>query len=530
MKLKLFGLLFIFGLANVNAQSYRIYFNDKGQNLEMLGNPYEYLSPRAIENKAKRNVILDHTDLPVDRSYKTALRGMDIEVRMTSKWFNYALADLSPEQLAAVEDLDFVKRVEAVKKARVHMAHVEGVTGTASINYGLADNQIRMVNGHELHDQGFLGQGMVIAVLDGGFAGVESESAFDSLWMNGRILGSYNFRNKDTNVYTLGSHGTKVLSIMGGQLDNAYAGSAPRASYWLLSSEYEPTERVAEMDNWVAAAEFADSVGADIITSSLGYSTFDGGIGDYTYNDLDGNTTVVTKGADMAAQKGILVIVSAGNEALSSWHHITAPADGDSVLAVGAVNATRQRASFSSVGPTSDLRIKPDVMAQGQSTAYTNSAGAPTIGNGTSFSCPIVSGLASCLWQYQPGKTNMEILNTIRSAADRSYAPNNDYGFGICNFALSIISLEESASLVKPFEVYPNPATGSFVNLEMNDLNEQFGSAVITLIDITGREVYRADKQLQVGEAIQIPMPEGSGVYILSVNSGNFVHLEKIVK
>lgn len=518
-------LISTFSLA-LSAQSYRVYFVDKGENEALLPYPQKFLSAKAIENKALRHTAIDRADLPVSANYLMALRDLGLDVKMKSRWFNYALVQ-GQEVYAKVEHLPFVVRVEEAPKYSVKFAG-EGTKTTANITYGEAANQIEMLNGDYLHDRNLLGQGMTIAVLDGGYSGADLIDGLDTLRMSGRLQGTYNFVTRDTNIYQIGNHGTDVTSIMAGYVDSAFVGTAVRANYWLLQSEDQLSETTAEMDNWVAAAEFADSVGADIITTSLGYNTFDGGVGDLAYADMDGNTAIVTRAADMAAKKGLLVVASAGNEGNSAWKHILAPADGDSVLTIGGVDEFRSYASFASQGPTADGRIKPTVSARAQGTAFLGIS--VRRGNGTSFSCPLVAGLAACLWQQYPTKTNMEIYEAIRSTASHVFAPNNQIGYGVANFAGASWALSQPENKVdrSKFQVFPNPVDDE-ININLNGFT---GSEAVSVIvfDMAGNTIGTHIFEPDGSQQLEMAAPQQKGTYLLSIRIGDQVYLHKIVK
>lgn len=513
---------------SIKAQSLRVYLTDKEFSEEIITENDLSLSEKAISRRIEHQIPFDIRDVGISQNYLNILQNKGAKIKAQSRWFNYVVVEsISEKELV---ELPFVKRVEYPKKYELNISQIGEVQNSlqaTSIDYGMATTQIEMVKGNVLHDQGYQGEGMTIAVIDGGFIGTDTGSAFDSLWMNNRILGTKAFTGNST-IYEDGSHGTKVLSILGGFVDGQFAGSAPRANYWLLKSEKESSEKIVEMDNWLMAAEFADSVGADIISSSLGYNEFDGGSGNYSYSDMDGNTTIVTKAADMAAKKGILVIVSAGNEGASAWRHITAPADGDSVLAIGAVNNLGNRASFSSVGPTSDGRLKPDVMAMGQATSFSGGVNV-LAGNGTSFSCPIISGMAACLWQLNSSKSNMEIFETIKSSGSRVKYPDNDYGFGIPNFehAFFTIGIEEQFKNME-IQVFPNPVTTEKVTIEVGHivLNQNITAR---LMDINGKELMYGDVQVE-SESFKLDFPYSEGVYILQLEVENYIYTTKILK
>ena len=501
------------------AQQYRVYFTDKGD--QPVQSPWQYLSQDALERRALRGIPLDYHDRPVASEYRRALREIGLVEIMHSRWLNYvkveAIAD--PE---AVLQLPFVKRIEWVEPMRVH--HSAGAKLMLdTLIYGLAANQIEMLNGQYLHQRQQFGQGMRIAVLDAGFNGTLGLSGLDSLRADNRIKDNHSFIASDTNAFGGGSHGTQVLGVLAGYIDSQFVGTAWKADYYLYRTEFEPTETTVEMDNWLAAAERADSLGVDIITSSLGYTEFDGGVGSYDYLDMDGNTTIVTRAADMAASRGILVVVSAGNLGDAPWQFISAPADGDSVLAVGAVLPDGSYASFSSWGPTADGRIKPDVSAQGVATAILHPTGV-SFGNGTSFSCPLVSGLAACLWQQDPSLSNMTVLEAIRSNASQSFQPDNRLGFGIANFRdaqWSISQAEFVPDKAAVYEVYPNPVAD---NLRLESSKPISGAR---LFDLNGKLIREFDTD-EIDSGILI-MPQSPGVYFLAVNIGNETFLEKII-
>lgn len=508
--------LFSFELA---AQRHRVYFTDKAENLALLQEPQKILSAKALLRRQQKNVALSANDVPVAGSYLAGLSNMGLTVKFASRWFNYALVE--GEIPAELYQLSFVKRVEETRKFRLQLASVQGV---ANFDYGFADNQIEMLKGDSLHSRGFTGRGMTIAILDAGFRGSDTIPAFDSLRMENRLLGTYNFVNGDTNVYVSGSHGTLVLSTMAANLPMQMVGTAPHASYWLLTSEFEPTETPVEMDNWLAAAEFADSVGADVINSSLGYSIFDDAADNLSYADMDGNTALVTKAADMAASKGIAVVVSAGNEGASSWQFITAPADGDSVLTIGAVDHTGAYASFSSRGPSFDGRIKPDVVAQGLGAVVATSSGSLTNASGTSFSSPIVAGLTACLMQSQPSRKNYEIYAQIRISASQYNNPDNSLGFGIPDFNKAYIISQPEVGEKRELSVFPNPFAESLnlIGLEPGQAYE------IEIYDLRAQKVYSQSGTSNASGQLNISPVLGRGIYLLKLKSADKIYTQKI--
>lgn len=520
--------IFLLGFVQLKSQSLRVYFKDKAYIKSSISVEDVALSPKAIQNRYMRNIGFNEDDLPISESYLNSLREVGAEIIGKSRWFNCALiTGVSEDQLL---QFDFIAKVEFAEKYNVDFAEISNQKSnksTSSFNYGLARQQIEMVRGEILHDFNFQGQGMTIAVIDGGFSGVDTGKAFDSLWMNNRILGTKSFVNSHPTIYEDGSHGTRVLSVLGAHLEGQIIGSAPKANYWLLKSEKESSEKPVEMDNWLMAAEFADSVGADIISSSLGYNEFQGGTGNHVYADMDGNTTIVTKAADKAASKGILVIVSAGNEGNGAWRHITAPADGDSVLAIGSVTNLQNISSFSSRGPSSDGRIKPNVVAMGQATANSN-GNTVNLGNGTSFSCPIVSGMAACLWQSNVLKTNMDIFYAIQNSATIAGFPNNDYGHGVPNFELALyntIGLDEGHEKMQ-LSFFPNPVLDELrIKCSINPTE----LVAITLFDAQGNLILELERTF-IGSEIIVDFPFSPGVFFLRMNVDGKMYTQKIIK
>lgn len=453
-KLIAFAFLLSLSLQAQDLQEFRVYFKDKGSSQSLINNPEQFLSSQAINRRALQGISLSHSDLPIAPEYKASLTGVGAEVLAHSKWLNYCYVRHSSPELIAT--LPFVDRVEFPK---AHKSNLAAVATNDTFNYGFGRTQIEILKGDKLHQRGYTGTGITIAVIDAGYGGFYAANALDSLRNSNRLKGSWNFITSDTNVFTgNGSHGASVLSTMAALLPDTFVGSAPHANYWLLSSENIAHERPIEMDHWAMAAEFADSVGAHVINTSLGYTTFDKSSNDYAYSDMDGNTTVVTKAADLAASKGILVVASAGNSGSSSWKHIGAPADGDSVLTVGAVNFQGRFASFSSWGPSADGRVKPDVMAQGSPATISDFMGVISIGFGTSFSSPIMAGMAACLVEAYPSKHSYELIDQIRRSAHLYNTPTDTMGYGIPNFEVAYILSEPDIILSdKELNVYPNP-------------------------------------------------------------------------
>ena len=523
---------------------YFLEFTDKAHNTFSLNRPEEFLSARALERRVRYNIPLKNNDLPVSQYYIDSLKSLGIKIINISKWFNaVTIYSRDTALLDTIHHLSFVKnpvRNIFVKSAEISESakplpdKFNIVKSMVTFDYGYSTHQIEMLNGQLLHQQGYTGRNIVIAVIDAGFTGVDKLPAFDSLWKRSQILGWRDFVKDGISIFQAHSHGMHVLSIMGGNIPNVLVGTAPGAKYWLLRSENGSSEYLTEEDNWVAAAEFADSAGADIINTSLGYSLFDDPLQDHSYRDMNGKTTRISIGASIAASKGILVVVSAGNEGHNIWHYITAPADADSVLTVGAVNPEGIIAPFSSVGPTSDGRLKPDVCAMGQGTFIEGTDGNIATGNGTSLSAPLITGLAACLWQANPMASNMTILKYIEESASLYPDSNYSYGYGIpdfykVNYLLSRV-IKNDSSMAANIQMFPNPFHSYFyielysdkdlpVQIEIYDLYGKLISA--RTYSSTGRF-----NLLTVTGVADLP----KGIYLTRVKTADKNYTLKVIK
>ncbi len=424
------------------AYMFRVYLSDKQGTPYSLDKPWEFLSERAVARRMRQHVKVDSTDIPVSRDYIKDIASTGVDVVSSSKWNNTVLVRCrKTELIKGVEALRFVKGVmqvwaspdsvkRAVRRSKIHdgFTHRDSVDGN---RYGKAAAQIQMLDGNRLHESGFRGEGMLIAVLDGGFMNVDMIPCFRDV----DIRGAKDFVVPPAeSVFDEMDHGTRTLSVMAANCPYVYVGTAPEASYLLLRCEDGQTESRAEEDYWAAAAEYADSVGVDVISSSLGFHSFDDQSSDYRYSELDGSTALISRTASMLAGKGIVLVNSAGNDGMSAWKKINVPADADNIITVGAVSPNRRNAAFSSIGPTADGRVKPDVMAPGSPTRVITGRGTIIHDMGTSFSTPVVSGLVACLWQAFKDKTAFEIIDMVRKCSDNYLTPDNIYGYGIPDF------------------------------------------------------------------------------------------------
>lgn len=439
-------LLFFPSFAGGKTRLYRIELRDKQGCQYSLRQPEQFLSERAISRRLRQHLEIDSTDLPVSQTYLDELQRKGVKVVGKSKWNNSVLVCADSSSLAErLHGLPFVSSVRKVYEEPDSLKPFECPRRTKAFDEITAEEnstaqQLSMIHLDELHRAGYRGQGMLIAVMDGGFQYVDHIPAM----MRIRKVGERDFVYPPSpNIFREHSHGTKVLSVMAVNEKDVFVGSAPEADYWLLRCEQTVTESLAEEDFWTAAAEFADSVGVDVINSSLGYSDFDDDEQNYPYRMLDGHSMMISRMASMLAKKGIVLVCSAGNSGDESWKKITIPADADDVLTVGAVSADGINTAFSSVGPTADGRVKPDVMAMGGLCCVITGEGEIREQNGTSFASPLIAGAVACLWQALPDKTACEILELVRQSGDRHEFPDNIYGYGIPDFG-KIVEAEKS--------------------------------------------------------------------------------------
>jgi serine protease AprX len=441
---------------------YIIRFRDKGSNPYSLNNPSAYLSQRAINRRIKYSIPIDSTDLPVTPRYIDSIRlAGSVTILNTSKWLNsISIQTTDAAALSKINSFPFVQSVSGIA-ARMYQQPERNKTieksqsqlretGAASnsVDYGTAFDQVHIHNGEFLHNIGLRGQNMIIGILDGGFLNYQTVKIFDSIRSNGQILGVYDFVAKDSSVNEDDAHGTECFSTIASNIPGQFVGTAPKAGFFLLRTEDASSEYPIEEHNWVCGAERIDSVGGDVISSSLGYSDDMSNPGfNHTYAEMNGNTTMAAIGADLAAKKGILVVNSAGNDGNLPFHYISTPADGDSVLAVGAVTFTGAPLNFSSYGPSSDKQVKPDVASVGFSTTVGFSNNTIGTNNGTSFACPNLAGLATCLWQGFPEFNNMKLITTLHQAGSKASAPDDRVGYGVPDVKKAVmLLLKESAS------------------------------------------------------------------------------------
>lgn len=477
------SLIFLLVLSAEAQRKYVVYFKDKANTSIDLNAPLSIISQRSLDRRNMDGISLDSTDLPVNSNYISQVELTGADVIRSSKWLNAVVVDCDSATLQQVLNLSFVKsnsRILKVQRTKrdfpeepIDLIRLSNAK-TLGLNYGAADSQIRMLGADKMHDDGFNGDGVWVGVFDSGFRNVDTISEFDDLRNSGRLIGTYDIVDGDNTVFNAHSHGTSVLSLMASYSPGNIIGTGYGASYLLFRTEDVSSETQLEEFNWLVAAEMADSMGVDIINTSLGYSSLDDF--SHTYSEMDGRTTIISRAALMASRKGILCVTSAGNEGSSQWFYITAPADADSILTIGAVQSDSLIAGFSSRGPTFDGRIKPDLVAQGRLSAVVNAnTGNVVNGSGTSYSAPLVSGLMAGMMQALPDLSNIELIELMRESADNFASPDNNYGYGIPNYENAILLSSLQKELVKGmnFILFPNPLTSD------NHLNLIVGNRMV---------------------------------------------------
>ncbi len=537
------------------AQSrYMVFFTDKSNTPYSISSPEAYLSERSLERRAHHDVAVSEQDLPVDPAYLSGITSAGAEVYFTTKWMNGALVVMQPELVSTIEGIEYVSAVELVGQGNV--------LSDQKVSYSVASEfdddvlvlatsgvQNEMLGADDLRTRGATGKGIFVAVFDGGFNGVLNNTAFENIHLNNQILASLDFVENSDNPYQekYGTHGTRVLSCIAGLYKDEFTGTAIGVDLILAKTEEGPTEYPIEMYNWLFAAEYADSAGVDIINSSLGYVDFDSPFESwtYTFEDLDGQTSVVTKAANWVSERGVLVVNSAGNSGSDDdssdgstlqsclddggWCRINTPSDSPYVLAVGAVESDGEtRATFSSFGPSFDGRTKPDVSAMGALTSVANNTGLIIQNSGTSFSSPLMAGFAASLWQAYPELTNAELRAVLRNSGHLNMEPNNELGYGVPRF------LEITGELGPPYlliteglegvEVYPNPFKNGLTIENLNGRTMHYD-----LMDSQGRVinsgiVYSSGGHIEIDDALQ------QGLYFLVLKSDGFSETVKLLK
>lgn len=535
-KLFFAALLFFGGFCQAQIQDAWVFFADKENVQVSIENPLTILTQEALDRKALHEVVIDERDVPVNETYITTVKDTPgITVWAKSKWMNCIYVQGTMADIEALNDLSFVVGLEYADKD-LNWPNPVPVSDKFAIeqqqerieyDYGAAANQIEMISGDFIHRQDFTGEGMIVAVMDSGFPNFENNPGYAHVMANNRLLGTYDFYARTTDVTGTGTHGSSTTSDIGGYVENQFVGTAPNASFYLFRTEYGPSENPREEAWWVEALERADSLGVDVVNTSLGYQAYDNANYDHSYEDLDGQTTFAARGANLAYEKGMILVTSAGNQG-NSFGTVATPADAIGLLAVGAVNAGGNYASFSSRGPTVDGRVKPDVMAQGQSAAVLTTTGAVDFSSGTSFSSPILAGAVACLWQSRPETKNFELMQIIRESAHLYQNPTPQMGYGIPNFEIAYNVLlglgSEDLAQQSLIAIAPNPVK-TYFEVSLPASVEQ---AEVLIYNTIGQLIYRT----QVSHSQEQVSMEGwsKGLYIVSVKASGAENNFKIQK
>jgi subtilisin family serine protease len=518
-----------------NGKSYYwIQFTDKAESPFTLERPEEFLSKRSLTRRIKQNVDITEQDLPVSPFYIQKISDLNIEIVNVSRWFNGAI--IASTDTSLIDTLDYLQFVDfppqmlksgATLKAGYNKLKLDLDLTPFAAQYGFARYQLEMLNAMPLHEKGFQGEGMLIAIQDAGFTNANTISSLQHVWSDNRVIALKDFVKDGSDFFNNHAHGTVIFSILAGIESEYLFGSAPMAEYALIRTEDASTEYLIEEYNWVVGAEFSDSLGADVISSSLGYSYFTDATQNHSYADMDGKTTPISRAATIAASKGMLVVTSAGNSGGPPWFKITAPSDAPGILAIGAVDSAGTITGFSSRGPTFDQRIKPDVDAMGFKTVAQHPSGFFYHCSGTSCSAPLISGLAACLWQQYPLAGREDIYDAIIRSGSHYLSPDTIYGYGIPDFMAAgrIVDQKIEPASVDPVEinVFPNPFT-DILYVELFSTPENLTNpCYLEFYDIYGRLLFQEELFVysehliyKTDKLIKLP----TGMYVVRLQSG----------
>ncbi len=534
-------LLSVSASGQTTVSKYLVLLKDKVNSPYSVSSPSAFLSARAISRRSKQNIAVTTRDLPPNPTYISQIRQTGATVWYSSRWLNAVLVLADDATIQKVKSLSFVSGLELGRSlAGISPSPTPSTVQSAGQiratealpNYGNSQGQVAQIGVDKMHDKGYHGEGMLLAVLDDGFLNANTVSYLSNLFSEQRVIGTYDFVQRETKLYENGGHGTSVLSTMAGTLDNQLYGTAYKANFLLLRTEDDATEKPIEEANWLFGAEYADSTGADIITSSLGYNTFDAPFPSHIYTELNGKTTLVTRAAQWASEVGMVVLVAAGNDGGSAWRYIGAPADAPGVLAIGAVDRSGIKASFSSFGPSADGRIKPDLAAWGVSTVIGKPDNTITTGNGTSYATPLVAGLAAGLWQVYPKLTAVQVVDILRRSGSQYATPDNSLGYGIPTFdrASQIVAATIVLATTEPLAellVSPNPFTDKIqlTGLPTNTPVEMM------LTDLSGRLVLHQTISGKDAVVLSTGIPSAVvGLYLLHIQTDTAQKMVKLLK
>ncbi|CAN5341801.1 S8 family serine peptidase [soil metagenome] len=534
--------LFSFFTSEAQYSKYIIRFKDKAGTPFNINNPTQFLTQRSVDRRSRQKIKIDETDLPITPRYLDSVRlAGNVKILNVSKWLNQvAIETTDAVALNKIAGFTFVINTTPVRIRLTGGTPSDKFketfsTGTSTLqpagdyyNYGSSYDQIHFHEGEFLHNNGFHGEGMLVAIIDAGFYGYLTNPYFDSVRNAGRVKETYDFVNNEISVNEDHPHGMQCFGLMAANKPGELVGTCPNATFYLYRTEEAATEYPIEEQNWVAAAERADSIGVDVLSTSLGYTTFDNPVFNHTYADMNGRTTIIAKGNTLSARKGIISVVAAGNEGSGIWHYISTPADTDSILTVGASNVSGTIAGFSGYGPASDNRIKPDVASIGVGDAVSSTSGTVTFGNGTSYAAPNLAGLVTCLWQAFQDFTNMEIIDAVKKSSPTYTTPDNRKGYGFPNFKTAFNYLTEQRLLRNPIvslgndwiKVFPNPFRNNF-NVALKIPSS--ANATLLLFNAAGKLVVKQQVKIIGNQQQQIKFENlilERGVYILKYDNG----------
>lgn len=506
-----------------------VFFRDKSGSAFSTTQPQAFLSPRSLTRRAKNGVEVSEADLPVVRSYVEQVSATGVPVFYTTRWLNGALVQTTPALAAQLSNLPFVLRVEQVAPgARLSTGRSKKFKNRT--DSGIAPEtlgQLSMLGMDAMHTEEVRGEGVLIAVFDSGYQGVNTAGPFQHLWTDQRIPYTFDFVGNATEVFRYDDHGTEVFSVISAR-STTFTGGAPEATFHLYVTEDVRNEYRIEEYNWLFAAERADSAGVDIIQSSLGYNTFDDATMDYEKENMDGKTAIVSQAAALALARGMVVVVSAGNEGNNSWQWVTPPADVDGVLAVGSVTANFTKSSFSSVGPTADGRLKPDVVALGSGTQVVRPSGTNGFSSGTSLAAPLVTSLVAGVLQRFPTLTVAQLYEAITSTASQADQPDQLLGFGIPNYNRMVSYLTPDPP-ENEITIYPNPVSGEPVRVLLKTVQQP---VTVTVHELQGRVLQQESVLVSwQNNPLSIDLSNlPAGMYLLTVRAGSHSRTERIIK
>ncbi|MCP9746858.1 S8 family peptidase [Lacihabitans sp. CS3-21] len=524
----------------VNSQNrYFVYLKDKSNSTFSISAPEKFLSKRSIDRRKNQNIAINSLDIPVNLNYINQLKTAGAKIIGTSKWLNAVLIETNPEILAKISKLDFVKNIDGNQDIRgAKVATISKMTGTIDkfgsyeeFNYGNSLNQIQQLGVEEMHKKGFTGKGVLVAVFDAGFDKAQTMDAFKHLFSAKKIVKTYDFVSNDTTVFESHWHGTAAMSCIGAKLNAQLVGTAPDADFALYKTEDVGSETRIEEVYWLFAAENADSLGVDVINSSLGYYSFDNPSTDYKFEDLNGDKTISARAADYAVARGIIVVNSAGNEGNNSWNHIVTPADADSVISVGAVDAIGNTVGFSSPGPNAKNTLKPEVSARGSQTTVAISNPNASSSSGTSFSSPLIAGMVASLKQQFPQYSAMKIRELLIKSASKYETPDNKIGYGIPSYK-RFVELAQNLLAIENYSeetvIFPNPINNEqAIKIKINGI-EISDNQHIEVFDLNGRRIF--ENTITMDEFRTNLSKFGSGTYSIKVQVADKMHTKRFIK